>query len=449
MTRPVPTAPAYCRLTVLAPRTSVDVALPADVPVADLVPMVLELVGEPARGAAPRPWRLCGAAGGLLPPAATLSQLGVLDGELLRIAPQGTTPAPPTFDDPVEAVAATADPAGTARRRCGAAAVLVLSLVASVLLAEGTVVAAFAGALVAAVGVTVVARSAGDRSLALVTALAAVPPAAAAGWALLPTTDTPVRLLLAALLAGITAVAGQVALRVVASALIGVTVAAVPVVLGCLAVAVFHAPAMTTSVAAGTLALVLGPVLPRIALRLAGLPRPVVPADSGELADSDNASDVLPPEELAERAALARGHLAGLVAGTAVVAAAGAVIAAQTGWAGPAVAAVTVAVLALRSRGYVDPTPACALLVAATATAALLTRTRALRDVDPRDPVPWGPVAAGALLLVAGIGLTAAHRGGTLSPVARRAVDFTESGLTIVAMPLALFAAGVFSVIKF
>jgi len=36
----------FCRLTVLAPRRRVDVALPSDVPVAELVPMVLELVGE-------------------------------------------------------------------------------------------------------------------------------------------------------------------------------------------------------------------------------------------------------------------------------------------------------------------------------------------------------------------------------------------------------------------
>ena len=41
--------PAFCRLTVLAPGRRVDVALPVDVPVAELVPMVLELLGEPAR----------------------------------------------------------------------------------------------------------------------------------------------------------------------------------------------------------------------------------------------------------------------------------------------------------------------------------------------------------------------------------------------------------------
>src|SRR4051812_14901674 len=108
---------AYCRLTVLAPRARVDVALPADVPVAELVPMVLELVGEPEFGLRPLPWRLTGAAGGPLPPEATLAELGVLDGELLRIAPDGPAPAPPDFDDPVDALAATTTSAASGDRR--------------------------------------------------------------------------------------------------------------------------------------------------------------------------------------------------------------------------------------------------------------------------------------------------------------------------------------------
>lgn len=94
--------PAYCRLTVLAPRTRVDVALPADLPVAELVPMVLELVGEPVFGVRPRPWRLVGAAGVPLPSGHNLRELGVLDGDLVRIAPDGPGPPPPVFDDPVE-----------------------------------------------------------------------------------------------------------------------------------------------------------------------------------------------------------------------------------------------------------------------------------------------------------------------------------------------------------
>jgi ESX secretion system protein EccD len=444
MTRPVPAPPAYCRLTVLAPRTRVDVALPADVPVADLVPMVLELVGEPAPGQPPRPWRLRGAAGGPLPAGATLSQLAVLDGELLRIAPDGAAPAPPVFDDPVDALAATADPVGSVRRRWAGVLVLVLVLAASALLSRGNPIAAVVAALAAGSAVAVVARSTGDRSAALVTALAAVPLAAAAGWALLPDAGGAVRLLLAALLAGAVAAAAQVALRVVAPALVGVAAAAVPVVLGCVAVRVLDTPPAATAVAVAALAVVAGPVLPRAALRMAGLPRPVVPADSGELADADRARDVLPPDALAERADLARGHLAGLTGAAAAVAAVGAVVAATTGWPGAALAAVTAAVLGLRARGFADPAPACALLAAAAATGAGLAGVLAVQ----RSPA-WAAVAAGVLLLAAGCGLAALHRGRPMaSPVARRAVDFTEAGLTVVTVPLAFWAMDLFAVVQ-
>src|SRR6478752_1572251 len=123
----------FCRLTVLAPRQRVDVALPSDVPVAELVPMVLELVGEPGRGVAPRPWRLSGIAGGPLPTAATLGELGVLDGELLRLGPALPVPAAPVFDDPVDTVAAGAAGGGRGHR-FEVAAVLTLAVAAAVLL---------------------------------------------------------------------------------------------------------------------------------------------------------------------------------------------------------------------------------------------------------------------------------------------------------------------------
>src|SRR5258707_4547480 len=42
----------HCRVTVVAPTTRVDVALPEDIPLAELLPDVLRLVGEPSVGGA-------------------------------------------------------------------------------------------------------------------------------------------------------------------------------------------------------------------------------------------------------------------------------------------------------------------------------------------------------------------------------------------------------------
>src|SRR6476620_8953694 len=162
----------FCRLTVLAPRQRVDVALPSDVPVAELVPMVLELVGEPGRGVAPRPWRLSGIAGGPLPVAATLGELGVLDGELLRLGPATPVPAAPVFDDPVDAVAARTAAARTAGYRFEAALVLAVAGAAAVLGGAGgpgSVPSALlmgVGAVAAVAGATRLAQRGADPALA-------------------------------------------------------------------------------------------------------------------------------------------------------------------------------------------------------------------------------------------------------------------------------------------
>src|SRR3954468_9031374 len=110
-----PTSPTFCRVTVLSPGRRVDLALPCDVPMAELNPLVLELLGEPARSPTrPEPWRFSAVTGTPLPAGATLAELGVLDGETLRLGTGAPPPPAPAFDDPVDALAAL-----TPRRRHG------------------------------------------------------------------------------------------------------------------------------------------------------------------------------------------------------------------------------------------------------------------------------------------------------------------------------------------
>lgn len=435
----------FCRLTVLAPRARVDVALPSDVPVAELVPMVLELVGEPLPGRAappgrPLPWRLSGAAGGPLHAGATLDELGVLDGELLRIAPAGAGPPAPVFDDPVDALAASAGAGSAGDHRFSAAVVLVLATAAAGVLT--TVAPGPVGATVAAAGAlgaiirsaALVRRGASGpepsrapaRELARSCAYAAVPLAAAAGWA-------AGGLLATVVAAGVAAAVAQVVLRVVAPVLVGAVVAAVPAAGAAVALRFGITPMVAAAVATAA-AIAVVPALPRTALRLAGLPRPVVPTGGDDLVDADSGPDLLPPGELAERADLGRGYLAGLVGGCAAVAAAGAaVVAGGAGWSGPALAGVTITVLGLRSRGYADRTPARASTVAAVGAAIALAALVAVRD----DALAR-PLAGGALLLLAVAGAAVLGSGrAPLSPVARRALDWLEALLVASAVPLA------------
>jgi type VII secretion integral membrane protein EccD len=445
----------YCRLTVLAPRATVDVALPADVPVAELVPMMLDLVGEPTFGLRPMPWRLTGAAGAPLPPGASLAELGVPDGELLRLAPDVPPPPPPVFDDPVDALASGAGGAAGDDRRFPAAAVLLVAAAGAVLLAAGSsdtaALRAVVATLAAGAAVGLAARSARVEPethtllAGRTAALAAVPFAAAAGWAALPGSSAAAQLLLAAAAAGTVAAAAQIALRVVAPVLVAVVVAAVPVGLGSVAVLRFESPPSSVAAAVGALAVAVGPLLPRVALRMAGLPRPVVPADGSELVDADRGPDILPPDEFAERSDLARGYLAGLAGGCAAVAVAGALPAAAAGgWAGPALACVIIAVLALRARGFADPAPSRTLLGCAVVGMAGLA---ILTAADP-DPLPR-LVAVGVLLAVAGLGLVALGRSSPAgSPVSRRAIDLLDVILVAAAVPLALAAMDLFRLVR-
>jgi type VII secretion integral membrane protein EccD len=460
----VPAPPAYCRLTVLAPGTRADVAVPADVPAAELVPMLMELFGRHGDPARPEPWRLTGATGGVLPPDATLDELGVVDGELLRLGP--TAPPPPrvVFDDPVDALAAlTASDAEPARQRRAAVVLAGVVPAAALVLggagdgpapyAWGAVALGGLGATAALVRAAQLGRDTANResgaspTAALLPALCAVPPAAAAGWVAAPGPSDVARLLLAVVAAGTAAALAQVAVRTARSALIGIVLAAVLAAAAAVAHLWFDVP--THAIAALTAAAVVSavPLLPRLTLRLAGLPRPAVPSDATDLVAADTGPDLLPPAELAARAHLARAVLAGLSGGCAVVAAVAAPVAAadgRSGWAGPVLAAVVAAVLLLRARGFADPPTAWAHLVAGTATATVLVALAALAT---------GPVGrlGGALVLLAaaaGVAVEVGRAPDVASPVLRRAVDITEGLLTVVAVPLALAAAGAFALVR-
>ncbi len=451
---PVP-AGRWCRAGVLTPRGRVDLALPADVPVAELVPMVLELIGEPSgpdsRGPAPvpQPWQLSGPAGGPLPPEATLDELGVLDGELLHLGPRSSVVAAPVFDDPADALAAAVRDGGSAGTwRPGPVAAPAVVTAAAALLGsvrESPVALVVAAAVVAVVGAGVALlharRVAGDDpASAGSAALCAIAPAAAAGVLVLPGPLGAGQLLLGALAAGLAAAAGLAVLRRIAPPLLAAAVVAPALVVA--TVVRLGAVAPVGAVAAGLVAVALaaGPVLPRAALRVAGMPAPVVPTDLEEIARADTA--VLPAPELARRADLARGLFSGISAGTALLAAGGAVVAAADGgWAGATLAAVTVAVLLLRARAFAEDGPARVLTGAAVATAV---------GAGVLAAVEHGPIVR--LLTAAGLGLgvlVAVRAAGTqLSPVGRRTLDVLELILTAAAIPAALAAMGLFALVR-
>src|SRR5690242_12713169 len=103
------------RVTIVAPQTRVDLALPSDIPLADLLPTVLRYAGD---GLADDPagrdgWVLSRLGGAPLAIDRSPMQLDVEDGEMLYLRPRGDEFTEPIFDDVVDAVAtSTQDRAG-------------------------------------------------------------------------------------------------------------------------------------------------------------------------------------------------------------------------------------------------------------------------------------------------------------------------------------------------
>jgi len=95
-----------CRLTVRAPEKVVDLAVPSDIPLADLLPVIVVHAGEDLEeaGAEHDGWVLQRIAGEPLDPEATPATLNLIEGEVLLLRP-GTEALPPVrFDNLVDAV---------------------------------------------------------------------------------------------------------------------------------------------------------------------------------------------------------------------------------------------------------------------------------------------------------------------------------------------------------
>jgi hypothetical protein len=162
----------------------------------------------------------------------------------------------------------------------------------------------------------------------------------------------------------------------------------------------------------------------------------VVPGNAAELAAAEHRPGVDHPDELAARGRLARRYLAGLTGGTAAVAAVGAVLAgAGGGWAGPLFATVTVAVLLLRTRSFVDRSTVLGLIGSGLGAVALLTVVALIASGETgRLLIGLGLLAvAGVAAILGGIAATPEP-----SPVLRRGLDLLGAVLTAAAFPLAV-----------
>ncbi|MGC4893731.1 type VII secretion integral membrane protein EccD [Micromonospora sp. DT31] len=446
------------RITIVAPRTRMDLALPSDVPLADLLPTLLRYAGEDLadEGVRHGGWSLSRLGGQPLDGGRTAAQLGVRDGEVLYFNPRAATAPEIVFDDVVDAVAtSTTQRAGA--WQVGTTRSFAVLLAASAL-AGGAVAALFTGppqlpgalaALVVAValliGASVLSRAVGDSRTGSLLALVGVGYAAVGGLLVLAGDRTLGELGGPHVLVAGTAVVlfGAIAALAVGDRLplfLGAVGVGAAVVLGAALSLAFGIGAAAASAVVATVAFGALPALPMLAYRLARLPVPSIPTGPEDLktdTESVDGPSVLRNSERADA------FLTGLLWTVSLLVLGSEVVLAVDGRLPAVLLCLVLALLSLlRARPFLGRGQRTPVLLAGTVGLGLVAvATFADGSLTVRLGLVLGGLAVvGVISLV--YGLTVA--GKRISPVWGRTLDIVEILLIIALVPLAVWVCGMY-----
>ncbi|MEU6626452.1 type VII secretion integral membrane protein EccD [Streptomyces litmocidini] len=476
----------FCRVTVVAPDSRIDVALPEDIAVADVYPEILRLTGQTQAPGTPTGYHLVRRDGSVLDGARTLVAQQVLDGEVLSLRPFAQSLPPAVYDDVSDAVASAvtrdrhlwSDELLRGAGLLGGVLLLVLmgfvlwfadpvrhdmhSLPGIVAGAAGLLLTAFAG---------VRARVYADRATAVALGLGALPLLLIAGSGIIAADagQGPGRLQF--LLGSVTVLVASVALVALTPSGDAPFVAATFLAgVGTLATFLMILTETTATEAAATCAPVaigLVAFLPGLSARFARLPIGYAAPRSAAADDfsADPQNEEAQPVD-GERIALQarRGHemLLGLVGGCAAVVVGSAAVLGFAGnvW-GQLLALAAGLAMLLRARLFRYTSQVACVLVAGIAAIALLVLGLSLNPpadlvkdllmygdrggLDVRTIWLTAAVAAGAALITA-IGLIIPKKG--LSPFWGRLLDLAEGFVLLSLVPLCLAVLDVFDQVR-
>ncbi|MET9655045.1 type VII secretion integral membrane protein EccD [Streptomyces sp. NPDC006460] len=478
-------ATGFCRVTVVAPDSRIDVALPEDIAVADVYPEILRLTGQTQAAGTPTGYHLVRRDGSVLDGARTLAAQQVLDGEVLSLRPFSQSLPPAVFDDVSDAVASavTRDRhlwSDDLLRGAGlVAGVLLLVLMGFVLWfadpvhhdmhsLPGVVAGAVGALLTAFAGVR--ARVYKDRGTAVALGLGALPLLLIAGSGIIgpDAGDGPGRLQF--LLGCVTVLVAAVTLVALTPSgdapFVAATFLATVGTLATFLAILSESSATETAAVCAPVAIGLVAFLPGLSARFARLPigyaSPRSATDEEFHAEpGQSLPDEVQPVD-GERIALQarRGHemLLGLVGGCAAVVVGSAAVLGFAGnvW-GQLLAFAAGLAMLLRARLFRYTSQVACVLVAGIAAIALLILGLSLNPpadlvkdlliygdrggLDIRTIWLTAAVAAGAALVTA-IGLIIPRKG--LSPFWGRLLDLAEGFVLLALVPLCLAVLDVF-----
>ncbi|MEV0787105.1 type VII secretion integral membrane protein EccD [Streptomyces sp. NPDC050423] len=478
-------ATGFCRVTVVAPDSRIDVALPQDIAVADIHPEILRLTGRTQAAGTPTGHHLVRRDGTVLDGARTLAAQHVLDGELLLLRPFAHSLPPAVFDDVSDAVASAV---GRDRhlwsddllRGAGLAGAVTLFVLLGFLLWSAdpvrhdthglpAVVAGAAGVLLTAFA-GVRARVYADRGAAVAAGLGALPLVLVAGSGIIgPDAGQGAGRLQFLLGCVAVLIASVVLVALIPSGdapFVATVLLATVGTLAAFAAILTETSATRAAAVCAPLGLGLVAFLPGLSARFARLPIGYAAPRSapGGHSSSPDTGPLTPgpavdAEGIADRAR--RGHelLLGLVGGcAAVVVAAAAVLGLSDSAWGRLLALAAGLALLLRARLFRYTSQVVCLLAAGIGAVALLVIGLALNppadlleeltrygdrgSLDLRTMWLSAAVAAGAALLTT-VALVVPRKG--LSPFWGRLLDLAESALLLSLVPLCLAVLDVFA----
>ena len=460
MTAPV--GLGLARVTVAAPRRRIDVALPDNALVAELLPHLLRHAGEeltdPDQEEAR--WTLRRATGAELEPGRNLQSQGVRDGELLELVPAQVDWPEIGYDDVVEVIASGARRAGRswgneATRRCGlavTAVVLTLGLAGVLLVGSpwglpGSVALGFA--LLLAVAGTVLSRAGGDAVAGAVLAGAGMLYALVGGFVVSAPSGVPLNRLgaphvllgcTALVVVGVIGMTGVGAVQRVFAAGIGVGVAGAVSALLCYA----GMSARGSAAVAVTVAIGLLPGYPLIASWLGRLPIPQLPQRAEQILE-----DQPMPPRAGVFAAVARASelLSGMLLAAALVGGVGSIaLALGGGVSGPLLALAAAGALLLRGRLFPTPSQRIPLLVSGMLALALLATGLTLNahTAAERIALVIAVLAVAALVLAA----TLVYSRRPPSPYLGRLADIADVLAIMALVPIACAVIGVYQALQ-
>ena len=466
----------FCRITVVAPDVRVDVALPEDVPLAELLPDVLRMADQWQNEGAHAGFSLARLDGGELDTGLSLAAQGVRNGDLLYLRAATEILPPPVYDDVVDAIVrSVADDtrmwSGTHFRRLGLiGGSLVLAVGAWVLWSSQDphgMPAAVAGvlAVLLTIGGGICSRSYKDHIGGAVLGGCAVPYAFLGGLGILPISATAYlgrsHFIVACAAVLVVAVIGGVVQEEHDEVYVAAGIAAA---IGAIAAAVglaTHSSPVKLAAGAGTVAIAAIGFLPGAAMRLVRFPMPTLIDGAPQVgAGGQQQRAQLPPgnDEPVDTEAIARrtrrGHelLTGLVAACSLVTVVASLVLAFSAPNGAngawylSMAGILGLVLISRAR-LLRRTPQVTVLIGGGVLTEALVLLGATRHLSPTAQQTWYfavVLAVSLLLLLVGFALP----GRTLSPRWARTVDILDGLLLASVIPVLLGVLAIYNTVQ-